>query len=614
MRKYSSLLLVMMALIFLLSGCGGESGTSKERMREQVTIAFWSDQLTEQYGEYLQETFPEVDFVFYVATNSTDFYRFKEKQGELPDILTVRRFALRDVEEWRDSLMDLSDTDLANTFPQSYLRSYTYSDGTVNWLPTCAEVDSIVVNKTLFEENGISVPVNYEEFVSACGALQELGIRPFVSNFAADYTCMEILQGLSVSALTTQEGREWRQLYESGQTDQLSEEVWLPVFERMEEFIDYTGITMEDLEIKHEEVISAYEDGKMGMFRGTGDEAARCSDTGRESMLMPYFGETEEENWYLTYPAFQIAANVRAEESPERKQLILDIMEAMLSEEGQRKISANQNMIPYNNGVTIDLTPSMAELQPYIDSNRLYIRLASADMFSVSRQVVQGMISGEYADARAAFDAFNAALGGEKESAPVVAHIETGYSYAFDPKGGSPAASAVMNTVREAEGTQLLIAPAAFVAGNIVAGDYTEAELQFLTMGESTNTLRCQMTGDQVWQYVEYVLTMQGKRGSVINDSTLYVSSGFEMTVCKTDTGYVLEKLTIDGQELDRETVYSVTVIGSMALMLQDALEAVGITEYTESEQGFQQMIEERLAGGDQLAGPNNYITLHYEQ
>lgn len=435
MRKTYSLLLAAMALPVLLSGCGKGSGQEEGEGREQVTIAFWGDQLTEQYGEYLQETFPEVDFTFYVATNSTDFYRFKEAQGDLPDILTVRRFALRDVADWKESLMDLSDTELANTFHQSYLRSYTYEDGTVNWLPTCAEVDSIIVNKTLLEANNLSVPTDYEEFVGVCGALREMGIRPFVSNFSADYTCMEVLQGLSASILTSQQGREWRQRYESGQTDQLSEEVWLPVFERMEEFIDYAGIVPEDTEGSLS-VFDGYTAGGTAMVRGTGDEASRYSDDKRESVLMPYYGENQEENWYLTYPAFQMAASARAQENPERKQLILDIMAAMCSEEGLRRISVNQNMVPYNSGVTIDLSPSMSSLQPYIDNNRLYIRLASADMFSVSRQVVQGMITGEYPDARSAFDAFNAAMAAAEEPLPIAAHIETGYSYAFDPNGG----------------------------------------------------------------------------------------------------------------------------------------------------------------------------------
>ena len=202
----------LLAGLVLLAGCGEGPAARPEADggRETVTVALWSDQLTERYGTYLQETFPEVDFSFYVATNSTDFYRFKERHGDLPDILTVRRFALRDVADWRDSLLDLSDSQLANTFPQSYLRSYTYSDGTVNWLPACAEVDGILVNRELLEENGISLPTDDQTFLDACAAIKELGIRPFQSNFEADYTCMEILQGLSVSSLTSQAGREWQ--------------------------------------------------------------------------------------------------------------------------------------------------------------------------------------------------------------------------------------------------------------------------------------------------------------------------------------------------------------------------------------------------------------------
>lgn len=610
MKKYLSLFLSAALLLSVLTGCERRSGTQTKGERQQVTIAFWSDQLTEQYGEYLRETFPEVDFTFYVATNSTDFYRFKEEEGDLPDILTVRRFALRDVADWKDSLMDLSDTELANTFHQSYLHSYTYEDGSVNWLPACAEVDSIIVNKTLLEENGIAVPANYEEFVSACDALRELGIRPFTSNFSADYTCMEILQGCSASILTSQEGREWRQSYESGQTNQLSEEVWLPVFERMETFLEDTGISSADMG-DSVSVLDSYVAGEVAMFRGTGDEVARYSDDERESVMMPYYGETEEKNWYLTYPAFQVAASARAEESPERKQLILDIMAAMLSEDGMQRIAANQNMIPYNSGITIELSSSMEGIQPYIDDNRLYIRLASADMFSVSQQVVQGMISGQYPDARSAFDAFNAALAEEEGDLPVVAYIEKGYSYAFDPENGSQAASAVMNSIRETLGTQLLIGPATSVAGNITAGDYTEAELRYLTMGEETGVLMCEMTGEQVYQYVDYVLTTPEIRGAVINDSTLYVSSGFEMEIKKTDTGYVLEKLTVGGKEPDRSAVYSVAVIGSVDMMLRDALEAVGVKEYDSSDVSYKQMIVDRLAGGEQLAEPGKYIYLH---
>lgn len=514
----------LLAGLALLAGCGEGPAARPEADggRETVTVALWSDQLTERYGTYLRETFPEVDFSFYVATNSTDFYRFKERHGDLPDILTV---------------------------------------------------------------------------------------RPFQSNFEADYTCMEILQGLSVSSLTSQAGREWRQRYESGQTDELSEDVWLPVFERMLDFIGYAGITRSDLEGDTAEIFDDYKSRRTAMIRGTCDEAVKYGAE-EGTVMIPYCGEAEENSWYLTYPAFQVAASAGAEESPARKQLIFDIMEAMLNQEGLRHIATGENMVAYNRGVELAFSPLLAPMQSCLDSNRLYIRLASADMFSASREVVQGMITGEYSDARSAYDAFNEAMRADGGAAPAAAHIGTGYAYAFRPDGGSQAASAVMNTLREELGTQLLVGQSVNVAGNIAAGDYTEAELGFLTMGETVDILLCRMTGGQLYAYLDGVLAASGRRGAVVNDSALYVSSGFEMEIRRTEDGYALDRLTAGGEELERESTYSVAVLGNETLMHKDLLAAAGVTDYTRSDRAYKQILVDRLAGGGQLAGPADYITL----
>ncbi|MCM1267322.1 MAG: 5'-nucleotidase C-terminal domain-containing protein [Bacteroidales bacterium] len=612
MKKCFSLFLAAALFMTMLSGCGGENGKnekSEKSGREQVTVALWSDQLTERYAPYLQKCFPEVDFTFYVATNSTDFYRFKKERGDLPDILTVRRFALRDVADWKDALLDLSDTELASTFATAYLRTYAYQDGTVNWLPACAEVDGILVNRNLLEEKGLSLPENEQEFEALCGTLQEMGIRPFASNFGADYTCMEVLQGLSVETLTSQAGREWRQLYESGQTDRLDEAVWLPVFERMQAFIAYAGIDASDLEKSDTELFQSLADGETAMIRTTPNET-NVYGMADDCLLLPYFGETAESSWYLTYPAFQVAAGVRGTEDPARKELILDIMAAMLNEEGLKQIASDETLVAYNKDVPQILSPLLAPMEEHAADNRLYIRLASADMFSISQKVVQGMISGAYPDARSAFDAFNAEMGTAVCDTEKVVHLDTEYPYAFDLVHGSQAASAVFNSLREEVGTQLLVGPAEAVAGNVKAGDYTQEELNFLTMGESPVIVLCKMTGEQLYQYMEYVLTAQEKRGSVANDSTLYVASGFEMTVRSTDTGYELTELTVDGKELNREAVYSVALLGNLENMMEEALQTVGVTEYEQTEAAYQQIVTDRLAGGEQLAAPTDYIIL----
>ena len=149
------------------------------------------------------------------------------------------------------------------------------------------------------------------------------------------------------------------------------------------------------------------------------------------------------------------------------------------------------------------------------------------------------------------------------------------------------------------------------MAGNVAAGDYTEEQLHYLTMGETPDILLCEMTGEQIYQYLEYVLSTPGRRGSVCNDSSLYVSCGFEMVIRKTEDSYVVEQLTVDGQDMDRGQVYSMVVLGNEELMLREALAAAGIMDYTRTTKAYKQIVVDWLAQeGRQLVAPTDYITL----
>ena len=138
MKRITSLLLAVFMMVLMLAGCGKQekaSSTQTASGKEKVTIALWGNDLLENYTGYLVKKFPDVEFDFVLATNSTDYYKYRNKNKDLPDIITVRRFSMRDAVELKDLLYDLSNTELAGTFYGTYLDSYTYSDGTINWLP-----------------------------------------------------------------------------------------------------------------------------------------------------------------------------------------------------------------------------------------------------------------------------------------------------------------------------------------------------------------------------------------------------------------------------------------------------------------------------------------------
>lgn len=614
MKKVVSSLLVLAMSVSLLAGCGTKESeeSAKTEEKETVVVALWGNQMLEGYTQYLCEKFPDVDFKFELVTNSTDYYRFRQDHDDMPDILTVRRFSLKDAVVLKDYLYDLGDTELAATYYGTYLDNYTYDDGTVNWLPACAEVDSIIINETLFEEYQVPIPTDYDSFIAACESFEEVGIKGFVSDFASDFTCMEVLQGMSTSQLLTMEGREWRQQYEGGSTNQLSEEVWMPVFEKFYDMRDRAGLA-EEVDWVNRTPKDMFIEGKAAMYRGTGADIITFPGRGDDKVsLLPYFGDNESENWYLTYPAFQVAASNNGMDDPEREQLILDIMTAMLNQEGQEKISYGKNMIPYNKNVTLELLPELENLKPYIDENKMYIRLASNDMFRISQSVVQQILKGELETPRDAFDAFNLELESGDSENEIAAHLDTFYSNEFTDEHGNQAASAICNTMREETGVDVLFGQSCYIASDIYEGDYTEKDLEYLVDNDGGWPVRTDLTGEQLYQLVEETLALKSNRGGVCNDSTMYVSSGFEMDITRTEDGYTLNKLTQDGKDLDRTATYSVIIFSDRDWYIPVVQEAVRFevmpidTVPRATELIKQRLVEEK----GQLAEPTDYIAI----
>lgn len=615
MKKMTCLLISLIMAVTVLTGCGAQNlnnTTDNGTQKEKVVVACWGNQMLDTYTQYLCDLFPQVEFEFVLATNSTDYYRFRGEHDDMPDILSVRRFALKDAVLLKDYLYDLSNTGLANTYYGSYLDSYTYDDGSVNWLPTCAEVDGIIINKTLFDEYNIPVPTDYESFVKACESFEAVGIRSFVSDFAADYTCMEVLQGASIPVLQSIEGRKWRQQYESGIVHELSEEVWMPVFDNFLSFVRNAGLGAEDAEYPNRTPKEMFSEGKAAMFRGTGADVISFPGRGDdEVMLLPYFGQTEQDNWYLTYPTFQIAASKKGMDDPKREKLILDIMNAMVNQQGQDHISYGKNMVPYKKDVTLELMKEMDNLKPYIDQNKLYIRLASNEMFRISKDVVQMILKGEVTTSQQALDAFNSELASVEPGLEIAAHVDTGYSNEFTAEHGNQAASSIANTMRVLSGVDLVFMQACYVASDVYAGDYSQKDLAYLAKNDGGWPGLMELTGDQIYTLVETTLSMTGNRGAVCNDSTLYVSSGFEMDITKSEDGYTLNALTMDGKELDRSRTYSFLIYGDRDWYMSEVMERLGVTEVDLSGRKAEDYLMQRLVEeGGQLEAPTDYLIL----
>ena len=84
-------------------------------------------------------------------------------------------------------------------------------DGSVNWLPVCADAHGFVVNKDLLKVSYSSA--NRLQSLFCLSGIQKSGDPWIHADYFYDYTCMETLQGLSASELSTAAGRKWRTVY-----------------------------------------------------------------------------------------------------------------------------------------------------------------------------------------------------------------------------------------------------------------------------------------------------------------------------------------------------------------------------------------------------------------
>ncbi len=602
------MVLVMGAL--LMTGCGGKS-TEKEDA-ETLTVYLWSTNLYDKYAPYIQEQLPDINIEFVVGNNDLDFYKFLDENGGLPDIITCCRFSLHDASPLKDSLMDLSTTNEAGAVYNTYLNNFKNEDGSVNWLPVCADAHGFVVNKDLFEKYGIPLPTDYDSFVFACQAFEEKGIRGFTSDYFYDYTCMETLQGLSAADLTSTEGRKWRTAYsDPANTEKvgLDDVVWPKAFERMNQFIQDTNLGPDDLNMTYDDVVDMYQKGEVAMYFGTSAGVKMFQDRGIDTAFLPFFEENGEK-WLMTTPYFQVALNRDLEQDEARKEKAMKVLNVMLSDEGQNKIiSEGQDLLNYSQNVTLKLTEYLQDVKPVIEENHMYIRIASNDFFAISKDVVSKMISGDY-DAEQAYQAFEAQLlDDENVSDDVVVSLPKSYSNYFHSEGGNESYSVMANTLRDIYGTDVLIATGNSFTGSVLKADYTEKMVGDMIMPNGLAAYKKEMSGAELKEMLKAFV--EGYEGGLVpfNHGSLPVVSGISMEIKENEDGYTLSEVKKDGKKIRDDDSFTVTCLAiprHMESLLADKDSTFEAEDTTVKDTWMNYVLE----GDVVLAEPEDYITL----
>ncbi len=617
-RTLHRLLSAFAALVIglsVLTGCGTKTAENVEKQEDAQTIQvyLWTNNLYETYAPYIQSQLPDVNIEFIVGNNDLDFYKFLQENGGLPDIITCCRFSLHDAAPLKDSLMNLALTNEAGAVYNTYLNSFKNEDGSVNWLPVCADAHGFVVNRSLFEQYGIPLPTDYASFAAACQAFEKVGIRGFTADYTYDYTCMETLQGLSAAELTTTEGRKWRTAYSDPASTArvgLDDTVWPGAFERMAQFIQDTHLTADDLENTYDDVTGMFRNGEAAMYFGSSAGVKVFQDEGIDTTFLPFFSQNGEK-WIMTTPYFQIALNRDLEQDTARREKAMKVLNVMLSEEAQSRIVADgQDLLSYSQNVPLRLTEYMKDVRDVVEENHMYIRIASNDFFTVSKDVVSKMIAGEYT-AQQAYRAFNAQLLAEETPADDEIVLTSGKSYSnvFHANGGSASFSVMANTLRGVYGTDVLLATANSFTGSVLQADYNKKMAASMIMPNGLMSRQRTMTGAELKETVRAFV--EGCEGGFVpfNRGSLPVVSGIAVEVKEAGGSYTLTGITRNGQPLGDDDTVTVTCLAAEKQM--EALLASESGTSLEGDTWVKNRWRDHLSGGGAaLAEPENYMTL----
>ena len=590
----------------VLSGCG-QSKKEVSKNDDHLTVYLWENRLMKNIAPYVHEQFPDQDIEFIIGNNDTDLYSYFKEHGELPDIMTVRRFSGTDAQDLQPYLMDFASYDVVSKYYSYAVEYYKDTDDEIQWLPICAIPQTIIANKTLFDQYGIKVPENYEEYVQVCQQFYDKGIKPYSMDLAEDWSNQEIIQAAAIGEFTSLDGIEWRNEAETSAGEiKFDDVLWKRIFSETSQFLKDSHFSKEDINVNVNAGTQMFVEGKSAMFHGQPRDMQKFQDQmDAELIRIPYFSQTSDSSFVYMFPSLNIAFNKELEKNQEKLDTALDVLDCMISEQGQKLIADGNGVISLNTDV-----PSMMQnvpgLEEEIKDTSIYIRYSAQKSFDASLEAVHGLLSGKM-DEMQAYNAFRSAMNSKDSKEKSTVNFENEYSISLNDKSGRDAASSILTTIREENDAQLALTPYYYYTSSIYKGECTSSRVGLMTAKNSDTPLYLvKINGEQVYELVKKYLTEADENFYVTTKYELPIASGMKIIVKNEENGFSLKDITINDKKIDTEKEYSILLTDTTKSILKKinpkcAIEQIGDTTLSSAWIAA-------MSNGQQPSAPEDYI------
>lgn len=605
MQKTKCYLAALVSGVLLVTGILAGCGQSKKD--DHLTVYLWENRLMKNIAPYIHEQFPDQDIEFIIGNNDTDLYSYFKEHGELPDIMTVRRFSGTDAQDLQPYLMDFASYDVVSKYYSYAVEYYKNTDDEIQWLPICALPQTIIANKTLFDQYGIKVPENYEEYVQVCQQFYDKGIKPYSMDLAEDWSNQEIIQAAAIGEFTSLDGIDWRNKAETSAGEiKFDDVLWKRIFSETSQFLKDSHFSEEDINVNSNTGTQMFVEGKSAMFHGQPTDMQKLQDQmDAELIRIPYFSQTSDSSFVYMFPSLNIAFNKELEKNQEKLDTALDVLDCMNSEQGQKLIADGSGVISFNTDV-----PSMMQnvpgLEEEIKDTSIYIRYSAQKSFDASLEAVHGLLSGKM-DEMQAYNAFRSAMNSKDSKEKSTVNFENEYSISLNDKSGRDAASSILTTIREENDAQLALTPYYYYTSSIYKGECTSSRVGLMTAKNSDTPLYLvKLNGEQVYELVKKYLTEADENFYVTTKYELPIASGMKIIVKNEENGFSLKDITINNKKIDTEKEYSILLTDTTKSILKKinpkcAIEQIGDTTLSSAWIAA-------MSNGQQPSAPEDYI------
>lgn len=330
--------------IVILSGV--LSGCSQQAPNEKIVIKILYNGNFKQVEELVESTYEDIDLITEMTPYPDEQIR-RLNRGVGPDLVIT---AQPDSNLEQNYLLDISDTRASAAYDGTIMNAWK-TDGKNYMIPLPGVYSGYVINETLFEQAGLSLPTNNAEMVAALSELKEKGLGVgedgVCFSIRSDYNTevgMFYVGNMVPDFLGTVEGVKWLADFRNKQATFTG--VWEQSFALSDALIAAGIMDSDDVTRQRRSVL-----GKKRLSNGTlaaafGDSAFyyECVAGNQEEVsngtseaytyrMLPLFSDEGNEPWFLFSPSAFIGINNSISE--EKQAACKRILELLSTQEGQ---------------------------------------------------------------------------------------------------------------------------------------------------------------------------------------------------------------------------------------------------------------------------------------